>query len=73
MVAGRRRYKYGWGECSCCGYIDVGATKNGLAVRHLFIRIRKGYRRLAFPDLKAGHDYHACAGSGKPLLNWFNP
>lgn len=64
--------KYGWGDCPYCG-CDVGATKNGLAVRHGFIRIKVGIKRLAFPDLLGGHDYHPCKGSGKKLFNHFIP
>ena len=64
------RYKHGWGDCSHCG-CDTGATKNGLAVRHGFIRIKRGYKRVIMPDLESGKDHHACEGSGKKLDNYY--
>ena len=63
-------FKYGWGQCSHCG-ADVGATKNGLAVRHGFTRIKKGYKRVAQPHLRSGIDHKPCPGSGKPMVWWF--
>lgn len=64
-------FKYGWGLCSRCG-ADCGATKNGLAARHGFLRVPRGFRRTNLPQLASGHDHHGCAGSGKALRNWFN-
>jgi hypothetical protein len=62
--------RWGWGDCSVCG-INVSASKHGLAVRHGFIKVRRGTRRLAYPDVLGGRTAHACEGSGKPLLRWF--
>lgn len=64
--------KFGWGICKDCGS-DVCATKSGLAVRHGFIRVRRGYIRPYIPNAKSGRDNFPCPGSGKPLKNWFNP
>ena len=62
--------KYGWGNCQHCGW-DVGATKNGKAVRHGYIRIRKARRKI-LPDIPVGTDYGPCQGSGKPLRDFYD-
>jgi hypothetical protein len=63
------KYRYGWGSCSHCSSY-VGATKNGKAVRHGFIRVRRGYWRLNLSWLKSGQDHNPCEGSGEPLNDW---
>ena len=45
--------RYGWGNCLHCGLMTA-ATKTGLAVRHGFIRIKKGYVRTHMRYLASG-------------------
>lgn len=63
------KFRYGYGNCSHCGW-DVGVTKQGKAVRHGFIRVRRGTRRTAYPDIPPGKTGHACKGSGQPVNGW---
>lgn len=63
--------RYGWGRCPHCGR-DIGATKTGKAIRHGFIRIKKGYKRRILRNCEGGHDYYPCEGSGKPLRDWYS-
>jgi hypothetical protein len=69
-----RRYRFGCGTCSYCN-LEVAATKDGRAIRHGFIRVKKGYRRRAFPELRGGTTGYACRGSGCFLQyrTWFKP
>jgi hypothetical protein len=69
-----RRYRFGWGDCQHCGR-DVAATLDGRAVRHGFIRVRAGYVRTAFPNVRGGSTAYAYSGSGLPLKSksWFKP
>lgn len=64
--------KYGTVICAHCGF-DVCATKTGKAVRHGFIRVKRGGYRVNMPQLASGYDHHPCAGSGKLGEKWDRP
>ena len=61
--------KYGWVTCCHCNR-QVSATKRGLAVRHGFIRVKRGYIRVNIPSARSGHDTFPCEGSGKAGKYW---
>lgn len=60
-----------FGKCPYCG-AWYRVNKNGKIYRHGFIRVRKGFKRVAFPDIPSGTDGKPCPGTGQVCLEWLD-
>ena len=65
----KMKLHYGFVSCSECR-LRVAATKNGLAWKHGHIRVAKGRKRVAFPNVTSGTEAYHCKGSWVKGFDW---